>query len=71
VSVAAADCAQANVAATAALLRGDGAPGWLHELGLPARLQPWDGRAVMVGDWPREPHSPTRAEASRERVLAA
>lgn len=64
VSVAAADCAQANIAATAAVVRGDAAPIWLEELGLPARLQPWNGAASIVGDWPCEsrqtPHADDR-----------
>ena len=38
VSVAAADCAEANIATTAALMRAGTAPAWLAGLGLPARL---------------------------------
>jgi thiamine biosynthesis lipoprotein ApbE len=52
VSVAAADCAQANIAATAAMLRGLAAPSWLDELNLPARLVACDGRVRTVGRWP-------------------
>jgi thiamine biosynthesis lipoprotein ApbE len=37
VSVAAANCADANIAATAAIVRGSSAPRWLAELRLPAR----------------------------------
>ena len=66
VSVAAADCAQANIAATAALVRGERAPAWLAELGLPARLQPWHGAATTVGDWPAQ----RSADASRRRPRA-
>jgi thiamine biosynthesis lipoprotein ApbE len=51
-SVAAADCAQANIAATAALLRGHSAPAWLEELRLPARLVANDGRSITIGAWP-------------------
>jgi FAD:protein FMN transferase len=54
VSVAAADCAQANIAATAALVRADAAADWLAAIGLPARLQSRDGRVTTVGDWPSE-----------------
>lgn len=69
VSVAAADCAQANIAATAALLRSDAAPAWLEDRGLPARLQPWQGPATTVGNWPAQrPVAPR--ETSREEVLA-
>ncbi|HEV7527431.1 MAG TPA: FAD:protein FMN transferase [Solirubrobacteraceae bacterium] len=70
VSVAAADCAQANIAATAALLRGRAAPAWLDELGLPARLQPWRGPATTVGDWPAPLAPPMRRELTREEALA-
>lgn len=71
ISVAAADCAQANIAATAALVRADAAPAWLGELGLPARLQPWQGRVTTVGDWPEQPPPQTPPRASRESVLAS
>jgi FAD:protein FMN transferase len=54
VSVAAADCADANIAATAAIVRGERAPRWLAELGLPARLVARNGEVVAVGCWPRE-----------------
>jgi thiamine biosynthesis lipoprotein len=53
VSVAAADCAQANIAATAAIVLGDEAPGWLAAQGLPARLVAADGSVHAQGDWPR------------------
>lgn len=52
VSVAAADCAQANIATTAALVRARSAVAWLDELGLPARLQGHDGHVERTGDWP-------------------
>lgn len=52
VSVAAADCAQANIAATASIVRGEKALGWLGDLRLPARLQRRDGRVATVGGWP-------------------
>ncbi len=51
-SVAAADCAQANIATTAALVRGRQALAWLEQLGLPARLQAHDGRVARTGGWP-------------------
>jgi FAD:protein FMN transferase len=52
VSVAAGDCADANIAATAAILRGRDAPGWLARMGLPARLVGRDGEVRTVGSWP-------------------
>lgn len=54
VSVAAASCADANVGATAALVRGQGAATWLARLGLPARLVDWQGNVTTVGDWPAQ-----------------
>ena len=55
VSVAAADCAQANIAATAAIVRGARARRWLTQLRLPARLAGWDGSVHTVGGWPKQP----------------
>jgi FAD:protein FMN transferase len=52
VSVAAASCVGANIASTAAILRGERAPGWLDELSLPARLVRHDGSTVTTGGWP-------------------
>lgn len=52
VSVAAGSCVDANAASTAALIRGDDAPGWLDELGLAARFVAADGTVVRVGGWP-------------------
>lgn len=54
VSVAAASCAEANIAATAALVKGRAALGWLAGHGLPARLVDVDRRASYVGQWPRQ-----------------
>jgi thiamine biosynthesis lipoprotein ApbE len=52
VSVAAGDCLDANIASTAALLRGEDAPSWLEGLGLPARLVGRDGVVATVAGWP-------------------
>jgi thiamine biosynthesis lipoprotein len=54
VSVTAATCADANAASTAAIIRGDQAPGWLASLGLPARLVDVGGRVQTVAGWPAE-----------------
>jgi thiamine biosynthesis lipoprotein len=54
VSVAAATCVDANIAATAAIVRGDRSPAWLESLRLPARLVRPDGTVVRVGGWPSE-----------------
>ncbi|HWG72706.1 MAG TPA: FAD:protein FMN transferase [Acidimicrobiales bacterium] len=55
VSVAASSCVDANTAATAALVRGEGAPDWLEAMGLPSRLVAHDGHIRTVGGWPAEP----------------
>jgi thiamine biosynthesis lipoprotein len=44
----------ANVASTAAILRGERAAEWLRQLRLPARLVRHDGSVVRVGEWPAE-----------------
>ncbi|MEZ0111141.1 thiamine biosynthesis lipoprotein ApbE [Catenulispora sp. EB89] len=57
VSVAAAGCLDANIAATAAVIRGTRAPAWLAECGLDARLLAEDGTVCTVGRWPAAPRS--------------
>jgi len=52
VSVAAATCADANAAATAAIVAGSRAEQWLAGTGLPARLAGRDGCVRHVGGWP-------------------
>ncbi|MGA7703990.1 MAG: FAD:protein FMN transferase [Solirubrobacteraceae bacterium] len=64
VSVAAGDCADANIAATAAIIRGREAPAWLQGLGLPARLVSCEGRVHTVGDWPSADECATHAGCS-------
>jgi thiamine biosynthesis lipoprotein ApbE len=59
VSVAAANCVGANIASTAAIVRGERAVPWLDGLGLPARLVRHDGSTVTIAGWP--------ADAERER----
>ena len=54
VSVSAASCTDANIASTAAIIRGRAAPAWLTGLGLPARLVDEAGRVHRVGGWPAE-----------------
>lgn len=53
-TVAAANCVDANIASTAAIIRGHEAPAWLARAGLPARLVTPTGTVVQVGDWPDE-----------------
>ncbi|HEY1700944.1 MAG TPA: FAD:protein FMN transferase [Trebonia sp.] len=52
VTVAAASCADANTAATAAVIRGWQAPDWLASLRLPARLVDTSGAVHTVAGWP-------------------
>jgi thiamine biosynthesis lipoprotein len=52
VSVAAASCAEANAAATAAIVSGDCAENWLADSGLPARLVAADGTVQKINAWP-------------------
>ncbi len=52
VSVVAGTCVDANIAATAAIVRGASAASWLEAIGLPARLIDGDGVATRVGGWP-------------------
>jgi thiamine biosynthesis lipoprotein ApbE len=57
VSVAAATCVDANIASTAAILRGERAVRWLDGLRLPARLVRDDGTVTTVAGWPGEPRT--------------
>jgi thiamine biosynthesis lipoprotein len=52
VSVTAASCLDANIASTAAIVRGERAVSWLESLGLPSRLVTVDGAARHVAGWP-------------------
>ena len=54
VSVAARTCADANIASTAAVIRGRDALGWLARLALPARLVDATGVVFTVAGWPDE-----------------
>lgn len=52
VSVAARSCADANIASTAAIVRGERAARWLERLRLPSRLVRTDGSVLTVAGWP-------------------
>ena len=54
ISIAAATCLDANVAATAAVVLGDAALDWLRRRRLPARCVRQDGAVVTVSGWPSE-----------------
>jgi thiamine biosynthesis lipoprotein len=51
-SVTAASCTDASAAATAAIIKGHDAVGWLASLGLPARLASVHGTVRLVSGWP-------------------
>lgn len=46
-------CVDANIASTAAIVRGAAAPGWLAAQGLPSRLLGNDGTILRLGGWPQ------------------
>ncbi len=54
VSVAAATCAEANIAATATLAKGEDGERWLRATGLPARLVSTEGDVTVMSDWPAQ-----------------
>jgi thiamine biosynthesis lipoprotein ApbE len=54
VSVAAGSALDANIASTAAIIRGERAPGWLARLRLPARLVAVDGSVTTLAGWPKD-----------------
>jgi thiamine biosynthesis lipoprotein len=73
VSVAAANCTDANIAATAAIVRAKSGPAWLARQRLPARLVDWQGDVTAVGGWPAEAAVDTLAvrEATAGRAALA
>jgi thiamine biosynthesis lipoprotein len=54
VSVAAGSCLDANIASTAAIIRGERASAWLESLALPSRLVSEDGTVLHLAGWTRE-----------------
>jgi thiamine biosynthesis lipoprotein len=71
VSVAAASCADANIATTAALIRSDAALVWLAQMGVPARLVSHHGRVYTIGSWPAERRRTQVPSAPQPRSRAA
>ena len=63
-SVVAANCVDANIAATAAILLGETAPEWLAARGLAARLVAVDGEIERVAGWPSPATNPSFAFAA-------
>ncbi|HEY3907787.1 MAG TPA: FAD:protein FMN transferase [Streptosporangiaceae bacterium] len=54
VSVAAATCADANIASTASIIKGSAAIDWLAASELPARLVAHDGAVTLTAGWPTD-----------------
>jgi len=71
VSVAAASALEANIASTAAIIRGRRATGWLATLGLPARLVALDGSVTTIAGWPHESDEPAGGLQDGPRVIAS
>ena len=71
VSVSAATCVVANVAATAAIVRGEAAVPWLESLRLPARLVRADGTVVRVAGWPEPDADPAPRPAGPATAVDA
>jgi thiamine biosynthesis lipoprotein len=73
VSVAAATCADANIASTASIIRAQAAPGWLTAAALPARLVRHDGTVETTPGWPADQlpcaRAPERAGSRRASLL--
>jgi FAD:protein FMN transferase len=67
VSVSAASCLDANIASTAAIVRGEEAVAWLESLCLPSRLVRPDGTVRHLAGWPSRADDLT---AERSEVLA-
>lgn len=63
-TVAADSCVAANVASTAAIVRGVGALDALREGGLPARLVAGDGTVTCVNGWPMDQDVPAAGPGS-------
>jgi FAD:protein FMN transferase len=70
VSVAAASCLDANIASTAAIVRGERAVPWLGLLGLPSRLVRADGSVLHLAGWPSSGDEESTARKRREVVAA-
>lgn len=69
VTVVAGTCVDANIAATASIVRGPDAPTWLEAIGLPARLVSNEGHVCRVR-WPEAADDPGGRASSSERPPA-
>ena len=68
-TVTAASCLDANIASTAAMIRGDRAAEWLESLGLPSRLVTRDGVVRHLAGWPEDGEDlPSAASIGEQRA---
>ncbi len=66
VSVCAASCLDANIASTAAIVRGSPAVTWLSELRLPSRLVRLDGTVCHAAGWPSSGDDLPSSDSARD-----
>lgn len=71
VSVAAASCLDANIASTAAVIRGERAIQWLESLGVPSRLVAHGGTVRHLAGWPEEGDDLLEFREARPRPVRA
>ncbi len=70
VTVAATSCAAANVASTAAIVRGPQAAPWLRSLGVPCRIVALDGTVHHLGPWPRDANGDVDPDTATDADIA-
>jgi len=67
-TVVAATCVDANIASTAAIVKGETALSWLEGQGLPARLIDRQGGARRTRRWPLPQHPTSRFSANSQEI---
>jgi thiamine biosynthesis lipoprotein ApbE len=65
-TVVAAACVDANIASTAAIVKGEAAPAWLEARRLPARLVNREGGVTRIGGWPVPERVPSTFPANSQ-----
>jgi thiamine biosynthesis lipoprotein len=70
-TVVASSCVDANIASTAAIVRGDGVVAWLESLALPARLEHDDGSVSLVAGFPASAEESPRSLRSGDSSMGA
>ena len=69
-TVAAGSCVDANIASTAAIVKGERAVAWLAAQGLPARLVDREGGVHRVGPWPGPEQATSGLSANTQETRA-